>query len=81
MENLSNIKETQNKQAQFNTIENMEAFKAIITEKSLLIRHSVRERCKGAINFDYDTVVRTELWYQYREEVKAECCFLDDSTK
>ena len=59
----------------------MEAAKARIIEKSLFIAYIVDRRRGGAINFDYDTVVRTELWYQYREEVKAECCFLDDSTK
>ena len=56
-ENPGNENKTQKKPAQLITIENMEAAKDIITEKSLFIVHSVRGRLEGAINFSYDTVI------------------------
>ena len=59
----------------------MEAAKDIITEKSLFIVHSVHGRLEGAMNFSYDTVIRAELSYQYREEAKAEWCLPEDRTK
>ena len=55
-ENPGNKKKTQKKPAQLNTIENMEADKAIITAKSPFIVHSVRGRLEGATHFAYDTV-------------------------
>ena len=68
------------KPSHINTIENMKSAKDRITAKSLIIVHSVRGGLEGAMNFPYDTVIRAELLYQYREEAKAEWCLSDDST-
>ena len=56
-ENSGNENKTHKKPAQLITIENMEAAKDIITEKSLFIVHSVCGQLEGAINFSYDTVI------------------------
>ena len=62
---LVNKNKTQNKPAQLNKIENMEAYKAGITAKIQFIVHSVRGKREGIIKFDYGTVIRAELLYQY----------------
>ena len=62
---LGNKNKTQNKPAQLNKIENMEAYKAGITAKIQFIVHSVRGKREGIIKFDYGTVIRAELLYQY----------------
>ena len=59
----------------------MEAAKARITAKSILIVHSVCGQLEGEMNFAYDTVILAELSYQYQEETKSEWCLSDDSTK
>ena len=56
-ENLGNKNKTQKKPSQLNTIENMEAVKAGITEKSLLITHIFHRQRESALNFAYDTLI------------------------
>ena len=56
-ENPGYKKKTQNKPAQINTLENMEAAKARITENIIFVAHSVCGRREGEINSAYDTVI------------------------
>ena len=78
---LGNKNKIQNKPEQLNKIENMEADKARITANNVFIVHSVSGQRESAIKFDYGTVIRGELLYQYQEEAKAERCLSDESTK
>ena len=80
-ENLGNKNKTQKKPSQLNTIENMEAVKAGITEKSLLITHIFHRQRESALNFAYDTLIRAELSYHYQEEAKTGRCLSNYSTK
>jgi len=62
-------------------IDSMEAAKARITPKSLFMANRVKQRHRANEIYAYDSIVLTELAYEYREEAKAEWVLADSDTK